>query len=165
MDDELPLAIIDIDGVVADVRHRLHHITQRPKDWDSFFDAASADPPHAEGIGVVRKIAEGHEIVYVTGRPERTRDATIEWLVRQGIGGHRLVMRPAGDRRPAAQVKVQLVRRLARGRQVGIVVDDDAQVLAAMRAAGYPTFAADWEQRALAEAKALTAAQERDGRT
>jgi hypothetical protein len=165
MDDELPLAIIDIDGVVADVRHRLHHITRRPKDWDSFFDAAVEDPPHAEGVGVVRKIAEGHEIVFVTGRPERTRDATIDWLDRQGIGGHRVVMRPEGDRRPAAQVKVQLVRRLARGRRVGIVVDDDAQVLAAMRAAGYPTFAADWERRALDEARALTAAQERDGRT
>ena len=32
-------------------------------------------------------------------------------------------------------------------------------------AAGYPTFAADWEQRALDEAAALAAAQERDGRT
>jgi hypothetical protein len=165
VDDELPIAVIDIDGVVADVRHRLHHISRRPKDWDAFFAAATHDPPHPEGLGVVRTIAEGHEIVYVTGRPERTRGATVEWLDRHGIGGHRLVMRPEGDRRPAAQVKAQLVARLARGRRIGIVVDDDAQVLAAMRAAGHPVFPADWERRALDESAALTAAQERDGRT
>ena len=38
---ERPLAIVDIDGVVADVRHRLVHVQSRPKDWDAFFDASS----------------------------------------------------------------------------------------------------------------------------
>lgn len=161
----MPIAIVDIDGVVADVRHRLHHITGRPKDWDAFFDAAVDDPPHAEGLGVVRRLAEGHEIVYVTGRPNRLRAATAEWLDRHDIGGHQLMMRPNGDRRPAAQVKVELLAELARGREIGMVVDDDVRVLAAMRAAGYPTFAANWEQRAIDEARALEAAQEREGRT
>ena len=28
--DERPLAIVDIDGVLADVRHRLVHVQRRP---------------------------------------------------------------------------------------------------------------------------------------
>ena len=40
MDSERPLAIVDLDGVVADVRHRLHHLEGRRKDWGRFFAAA-----------------------------------------------------------------------------------------------------------------------------
>jgi hypothetical protein len=35
-----PLAVFDLDGVLADVRHRLHFLDRRPKDWDGFFAAA-----------------------------------------------------------------------------------------------------------------------------
>ena len=38
-----PLAIFDIDGVVADVRHRLHHLESRPKGWDEFFGYGRID--------------------------------------------------------------------------------------------------------------------------
>lgn len=160
-----PIAIVDIDGVVADVRHRLHHITGRPKNWGAFFAAADRDPPHEEGVEVVRTLARDHDIIYLTGRPEHLRDATVEWLERHGIGGHELMMRPEGDRRPAAVVKVQLLRRLARNRTIGVVVDDDEQVLAAVNAAGFTTFPARWERREGEEDAALHTAQERDGRT
>jgi phosphoglycolate phosphatase-like HAD superfamily hydrolase len=160
-----PIAIVDIDGVVADVRHRLHHIARRPKDWNAFFDAAADDPPHEEGLRVVRTLAQDHEIIYLTGRPERLRRATDDWLTRHGIGGHDLMMRADGDRRPAARVKVQLLQRLSRTRTVAVVVDDDAEVLTAVREAGFTTFPADWEQRSRDEERALESAQEREGRT
>ncbi len=41
------LAVFDMDGVVADVRHRLHHL--RRQNWSRFFAAADADPLLAEG--------------------------------------------------------------------------------------------------------------------
>jgi hypothetical protein len=74
-------------------------------------------------------------------------------------------MRPEGDRRPAAQVKRELVAAIARDRDVGIVVDDDALVLDALREAGYPTFAADWEQRRAEDERSLLEAQEVSGET
>lgn len=165
MTTDIPMAVVDIDGVLADVRHRLHHIRQRPKDWDSFFAAADEDPPHDEGVALVRALAEDNEIVFLTGRPGHLERATQRWLDAQGLGGHRLVMRPATDRRPAAQVKVALLRELARGRTVSVVVDDDPVVLDAMAAAGYPTRLADWEPRAPAGERALRNAQEVEGRT
>jgi phosphoglycolate phosphatase-like HAD superfamily hydrolase len=165
MGERRPIAIVDLDGVVADVRHRLHFLHGRPKNWDRFFAAAHADPAHPEGLAVVARLGDDHEIVFVTGRPEQLREATVEWLDTHGLGQHRLVMRPVGDRRPAAQVKRRLIAALANDREIGIVVDDDPVVLDALRDAGYPTFAADWERRLIEDEDALRNAQEVTGRT
>jgi phosphoglycolate phosphatase-like HAD superfamily hydrolase len=165
MAPEPALAIVDIDGVVADVRHRLHHVEARPKNWRAFFAAAGRDPVHEEGVALVERLARDHEVVFVTGRPESLRDDTVAWLERHGMGGHALVMRPQGDSRPAAQLKVHLLRRLARDRAVAAVVDDDALVIEALREAGYPAVRADWADRSDDEGQALLAAQELDGRT
>ena len=162
---ERPLALVDIDGVLADVRHRLHYIERRPRDWDGFFAAAVDDPPHPEGIALVRTLQSDHEVVYLTGRPHRLAEDTERWLTQEGVGGHRLVMRPEGDRRPAATVKVELLRELARGRRVAVVVDDDRDVIQTMRDAGFPTFHATWEQRGDEDEHELNVAQEKLGRT
>lgn len=160
-----PVAVVDIDGVVADVRHRLHHIERRPKDWDAFFEAAAADPPHPEGVAIVDTLAAEHDIVFVTGRPSSLRRTTEAWLDDHGMGGHRLDMRPPGDRRPAAQVKLELVGELGQDRTVDVVVDDDQRVLDALAGAGYATFAATWEVRSPDDIEALERAQEEEGRT
>jgi hypothetical protein len=160
-----PLAIIDLDGVVADVRHRLHHLESRPKDWDAFFAAARDDEAHPEGLSIVDTLAEDHEIVFLTGRPAHLRQATVGWLDEHGLGGHRLLMRPERDRRPAAVVKLERLEELARERSIGVVVDDDPRVLEAARRAGYPVFSADWEARTADSTSALRDAQESEGRT
>ena len=54
---EAAYAVVDIDGVVADVRHRLAFLDRRPKDWDGFFDAAVEDPLLPEGAAVVAELA------------------------------------------------------------------------------------------------------------
>ena len=63
MMDRRPIAVVDLDGVVADVRHRLHFVQSRPKDWYRFFAAARTDPAHPEGLAVVARLADDHEIV------------------------------------------------------------------------------------------------------
>lgn len=165
MASERTLAIVDIDGVVADVRHRLHHVEVRPKNWGAFFAAAHRDPVHEEGVALVERLAQDHEVVFLTGRPVSLRDDTVAWLERHGMGDHGLVMRPKGDSRPAARLKLHLLRRLARDREVAAVVDDDALVIAALREAGFPAVQATWEDRSTEDDQALLAAQEQDGRT
>ena len=159
--EQRPLAIVDLDGVVADVRHRLGHLESRPKDWDAFFAGIPDDPPLAEGLAVVAQLAPDHEIVYLTGRPERTRDATVAWLERHHLPQGRLVMRRDGDRRPARVTKPALLRQLSPGRRIAVVVDDDPQVCAALERDGWAVLRADW----MSSAPQLHTAQERDGRT
>jgi hypothetical protein len=158
---ERALAVIDLDGVVADVRHRLHHVTGRRRDWNAFFAAMTDDPVLPEGRAVTERLAEDHEIVYLTGRPERTREQTDGWLRRHGLPRGRMIMRAERDRRPARVVKPGLLRELAAGRVVAVVVDDDAQVCAALEKAGWPVLRADW----MPEVPALRRAQESEGRT
>jgi hypothetical protein len=156
-----PLAVIDLDGVVADVRHRLHHVSGPRRDWDAFFDGISDDAVLPEGRAVVDRLATDHEIVYLTGRPERTRKQTDEWLARHQLPQGRVIMRPEGDRRPARQVKPRLLRSLAADRQVAVVVDDDVAVCAALEKDGWRVLRADW----MPQTPTLRRAQESEGAT
>jgi phosphoglycolate phosphatase-like HAD superfamily hydrolase len=159
--EERPLAVFDVDGVLADVRHRLHHLEGRPKNWSAFFAAAGDDPPLTDGVALCLESAKDCEVVYVTGRPEHCRQDTLDWFRRQGLPEGRLSMRGDGDRRPARMAKPQLLRRLARDRTVAVVVDDDEQVCAAYEQAGWPVLRAAW----MDHAPVLEQAQESEGRT
>jgi hypothetical protein len=157
-----PIAVIDLDGVLADVRHRLSHVDKAPKDWDGFFAGIPADEVLPEGRAVAERLAGDHDIVYLTGRPERTRPQTEEWLARHRLPRGELIMRRDGDRRPARQAKPALLRRYAdAGRRVAVVVDDDPAVCDTLERQGWPVLRADWMGRPAS----LDIAQERDGRT
>ena len=156
-----PLAVFDIDGVLADVRHRVHHLEGMRKNWGGFFHAAPRDGLHAEGYALAVEAARDCDIAYVTGRPEWCRDDTEEWLARHGLPPGELRMRRNGDHRPAHVAKLRLLEQLAEGRVVAVVVDDDLDVCDAYEQAGYPVLRATWAPRS----DTLHRAQEEDGRT
>lgn len=160
------VAVIDIDGVLADVRHRLRHVRARPRDWDAFFAEASADPVLEDGRAEARAAAaSGLGIIYLTGRPERCRVDTVQWLGLHGLPPGDLVMRRDSDRRPAKLVKVDALRDVSRSREVAYLLDDDEEVLAAARAAGFEVRLADWLPRDEDGGDPLHEAQETLGRT
>jgi phosphoglycolate phosphatase-like HAD superfamily hydrolase len=155
------LAVVDIDGVLADVRHRLGHLDKRPKDWGAFFRGAAQDPPLAEGIDAARRLAEVYEVVYLSGRPEHLRKDTLAWFRRHGVPEGELHLRPRSDFRPAREFKVAVLRRLNDRSPVALLVDDDSLVLEAARAAGFDVLPATW----MGAAPELHEAQEQEGRT
>jgi hypothetical protein len=153
------VAVLDIDGVVADVRHRLHHLDP-PRSWQAFFAAAGADGLLLEGARLARELAGEHDIAWLSGRPEWLRPTTTEWLERHQLPAGVLVLRPNRDRRPARLFKIQALGRLA-PRGVAAFVDDDDEVVDAALRAGYPAVLADWMPRE----DVLRTAQDRLGRT
>lgn len=161
INNRLPLAVFDIDNTLADTDHRQHFLERRPRDWDGFFGAAPADPALARGVALAVESAADCEVVYLTGRPERCRADTTDWLTRHGLPEGRLWMRGNQDRRPARMTKLEVLRRIARGREVRMFVDDDELVCRAARAAGFRVVLADWA----ADAPELKFAQEGEGRT
>lgn len=140
------IAVFDIDGTVADARHRLHLIagTADHEQWVQFFDAAVDDPPLAEGVAKARQLAETHDIVWLTARPERLRAMTERWLAEHGLPPGRLLMLPDGDKTLARRYKLDAIRRLAEEREVAVVVDDDPRVITLLEEAQLPVVRADW---------------------
>jgi hypothetical protein len=155
----MSIAVFDIDGVVADVRHRLHHLDP-PRSWPRFFRGAGADPLLPEGAALVAELARLHDIVWLTGRPEWLRAITRTWLLDNGLPADELRLRPGRDFRPARDYKLEVLRSL-RGREIAAFVDDDSEVVDAALAAGFAAVLADWVPRG----PALREAQDRLGRT
>nr|WP_320777756.1 hypothetical protein [Streptomyces sp. CRN 30] len=156
-----PLAVFDLDNTLAGTAHRQRFLERKPRDWDAFFAAAPHDPPLAEGVALVHEAAAACEVLYLTGRPERCRRATLDWLAAHGLPEGRVLMRRNDDRRPARRTKLETLHGLARTREIRMLVDDDELVCEDAERAGFTVVRARWA----AASAALEAAQEREGRT
>ncbi|WP_112248845.1 phosphatase domain-containing protein [Kribbella monticola] len=163
-DEKRPYAVLDIDATLSDTSKRIHFLAKRPKDWDSFFAAAKDDAVLDEGLAVATTLAAEHEIVYLTGRPERLRRDTVKWFEDNGFPDGKLLMRGNNDRRPSVVMKLARLRTLAQERPVAVLVDDDVKVCAAAEKAGYTVMRADWGLDAETQ-PTLFEAQETEGRT
>ena len=156
-----PIAVFDLDNTLADTAHRQRFLERKPRDWDAFFAAAPNDPPIPEGIALVLESAKECEVVYLTGRPERCRRDTLDWLAAQGLPDGRVHMRRNDDRRPARRTKLEILRSLARTRDIRMLVDDDELVCEDAERTGFRVVRAHWT----AQSAALETAQEVEGRT
>ncbi len=156
-----PLAVFDLDNTLSDARHRQHYLERTPRDWEGFFAAAPQDPPLPPGVALCLEAARTCEIRYLTGRPERCRRDSLDWLAAHGLPEGRLHMRRDADRRPARVTKLEVLRRIGRSRRVSMLVDDDELVCDAAEKAGFRVVRARWAL----SAEALKEAQEKEGRT
>ena len=134
------IVIFDIDGTIADIGHRLHHIQQKPKNWKAFDTASDLDTV----IEPTRKIynafvQEGHKILFVTGRNERMREQTEGWLNLNGFNSYdALYMRGKTDFRQDDIVKREVLGRIVEryGEKPAMVFEDRKRVIRMWRDAG-----------------------------
>lgn len=139
-----PRVVFDIDGVLADSRHRLHLIRQKPKNWDQFYALVSQDPVLEVGKELVfgfSAVLGSGAIMYLTGRRESARQDTADWLRLNGFPGGVLCMRPDGDYRPAKEYKLE---NIYPPECTWLVVDDDPEVCVELLAQGYRVLQAKW---------------------
>ena len=131
------LAVFDIDGVLADDRHRQHHAIAR--NWGDYFSLMHADGVWAQGRELYdNAMLLGWDVCYLTGRREDTRDMTLEWLKRRKFD-HKLPlhMRPFEERMPLAQLKAGILDQLAPLYEKVVLYDDDPAVIEAVGARGF----------------------------
>lgn len=128
--------IVDIDGTVA-----LHAGIRDPYDTSRYHEDAGNEPV-IEQVHLAR--AAGYSIVFCSGRSAEFRDVTEAWIERVlglGRGGCALFMRPAGDLRNDAVVKLELFDQHIRDHfDVRFVLDDRDRVVAAWRSIGLTVF-------------------------
>jgi hypothetical protein len=142
--------IIDLDGTLADVRHRLHHIQGKGrKDWDRFFLGMPDDPVNVWCLELMKAMAkEGFEIAIVSGRPADYADQVKAWLERFQVPYHRLFLRGSGDRRLDTVVKREILHRAFDKNDILFVVDDRTEVVAMWRSEGLVCLQCDPHERA-----------------
>jgi hypothetical protein len=163
----VPIAIFDIDGVLADVRHRVHWVERRPKKWVDFFQAAPDDGLLDGGRDhMAAALASGLDIMYLTGRPEWCRRDTVQWLAQHNLPSAPLHMRPDDDHRAARFYKLEIAQSLAAEHEIVEIIDDDSAVVALLRGNGFTVIHATWMDGGTNGVDAiLREAQEVEGRT
>lgn len=107
--------IFDIDGTLADCSHRLSHIQGDKKDWDKFYADCYKDAPIDGVCRVARELPR--RVIYITGRPEKYRQQTMEWLRQNDLwwnASTTLIMRKDGDYRPDYIIKREIYEQQVR---------------------------------------------------
>lgn len=124
----LPTAwLVDIDGTLAIKGDR------SPYDWHR----VGEDTINGSVVDLVEMLRREHRIILVSGRDSVCRRETEEWLIDKGIIWHELLMRPEGDMRKDAIVKLEMFReQIAPRHNVLGVLDDRPSVCRAWRRVG-----------------------------
>lgn len=134
-DDTLPPAwIVDLDGTLALMNDR------SPFDWHRVGEDTVNEPVREIAVALTQPLTSRFpRLVIVSGRDACCRTETEEWLDRHEIAYHDLLMRPAGDMRKDAIVKLELFReKIAPRYAVRGVLDDRDQVVEMWRSLGLP---------------------------
>lgn len=139
-----PLYIFDLDGTLALIDHRRHHVEGPKKDWPAFYRDCVNDVPNKAVISVLR-IIEGdtdNDIWIWSGRSNEVKFETIEWLRKHGIRYHYLRMRTAGDYTPDDTLKMSWYTDISPDDRFRLVAtfDDRDRMVKAWRAAGVTCF-------------------------
>lgn len=138
-DNERDLVLVDMDGTLADVSHRLHLLEGKKKNWKQFFKLMDEDPPSEVVLQWVKNLSPEYKVIIVTGRPEEYRPNTEEWLRRHDVRYTDILMRRNGDHRPDYVVKKELLDEVPKDR-VAFVIDDRHSVCDMWRGCGLRVF-------------------------
>lgn len=87
--------IFDLDGTLCDIDHRLHHVQGDNKNWDAFYAECVNDKPKDDILDLLYMCDDaGHRIIISSGRSEKVRKETEEWLRKLWVTCDKLFMRP-----------------------------------------------------------------------
>ena len=160
------IIICDLDGTLCGIEHRLHHVQKadnnglkRKPDWDAFFDGILDDVINEPVLRVLQEMSLGNcgcsygsnhrELIFCSGRPERCRADTVEWLHRADedlfdpdpeLENYKLYMRKDGDYRSDVIVKQEILDAHIDEDRVLFVLDDRQSVVDMWRRNGLTCF-------------------------
>ncbi len=113
------ILVVDLDGTVADNRHREKHIPEeksRTEHWHMFNTACRDDLPITPIIDLIHWYMQSRndcQLVFATSRTETARKPTEVFLTEYfGLYDYQLLMRPSDDHRASAIVKQGLIEGL-----------------------------------------------------
>tara|TARA_B100001093_G_C26675757_1_gene948214 strand:+ start:448 stop:810 length:363 start_codon:yes stop_codon:yes gene_type:complete len=100
------------------------------KDWDGFFSEMHLDKPIYQIINKIKILKNsGNEIVFLTGRPEKYRLITENWLKKYFSFEINLLMRKDNDRRNKLEIKKELFIQNLKSSEIECCFENDLELL------------------------------------
>jgi len=131
--------IFDLDGTLADIEHRRHHVerSNKSQNWRAFFEECVDDEPQNHIIQLCHAlISSGHQVEIWSGRSDQVRVQTEKWLDVHGLSKVHLKMRSKGDNTPDDVLKQTWLH--ASNRKPDLIFDDRNKVVEMWRRNGIP---------------------------
>jgi hypothetical protein len=128
--------LVDIDHVLSNAFWRDGMIGQVP--WDEYHAANKDDKPIDDMVWIVNTLAVDFNIVAFTARPAKWRKQTMDWLIKNDVMVHEVLMRPDDNFRPAPELKLELVKARFENpaAAVAAILDDRLDVCSAFAQMG-----------------------------
>lgn len=139
-----PIVIVDLDGTLCNIDHRLHFVQWQKKDRKSFFDHISWDAVNEFVRSTVMSLHANYQIVLCSGRPDNYCDSTIQRLKDNDIKYDHLLMRHHWDNRPDTLVKKDMLDKCLARNTIVWAIDDRKSVIDMRLENWIPVLAVDW---------------------
>ena len=130
---------IDVDNTMSDATHREHYLQGPKKNWKGFFSEMSNDPVNKWCKALANALYFGSEIdvLICSARPDDYRKQTEEWLNKNDVRYHKLIMRSRNDQRKDSIVKEIMYEFEIKTRyNLLFSIDDRKQVIDQIRSHG-----------------------------
>lgn len=144
---ESDIVIFDLDGVLADVRHRIHYVdpkVSKKLNWDIFFEECVNDIPNKDMIKLLKVFVEkGYRIYILSGRSTAVKKETLEWFDYYNIPFDFMFLRPIKNYEMDYKLKKKWIEEIIglEGKyKVFMVFDDNEENIEMFRNAGIHAF-------------------------
>lgn len=122
--------VFDLDGTLADITHRLHHIKDGNRNWDTFH----RDCVHDAVIPEMKKVFQslrgaGCRIEVWSGRSDMVMFETQKWLFDHNLFPNLIRMRKHGDYTPDDELKESWLLSLDPAERPSLVFDDRQRIV------------------------------------
>lgn len=125
--------IFDVDGTLADNKHRHQWIVSQPKNWDAWYAGVKDDKlilPVASRFIDIKTHHKDIDIIVLSGRSDQCRQSTEDWLkAHLPMDGVPIYMRKANDHRQDYIIKHEIAQEIMKTYDILEAYDDRKQVI------------------------------------
>lgn len=127
-----PAIIVDLDGTLADMEHRVKYVRQEKKDWKTFFGKMVEDSLNEWCKQIIDKFKHTHKIIILTGRPYDYCQVTMNWIDKNSVHYDYVFMRKKNDYRRDDLIKREIYKEKIKPNFDVLFCIDDRQAVVDM---------------------------------